>query len=69
MNATRDRLVVLPRAARAEWLKAHNARNALLAGGHSMFKAERILVDCRRGDRNALSWLLSFMAAEVIGSH
>lgn len=52
-------LVILPRDARRAWLTSHNALEALRTAGHCAFKAQEILLDATRGDRFALSWILS----------
>lgn len=61
MTITVASLVILPRDGRREWLTSHNALEALRAAGHCTFKAQEILLDATRGDRFALSWVLSIL--------
>jgi len=73
MNAFLSRLVILSREERAAWLHAIEARKGLIVAGHSALKAHQIVLDCKRGDRYSLAWVLSalaipFDAEEKVGS-
>lgn len=61
MTTTVASLVILSRDARRTWLTSRNTLEALRSAGHCAYKAQAILLDATRGDRFALSWVLSIL--------